>query len=132
MPVEFLRYLFNLGLVTFVALMLVFFLIFIAHILMPKRLLTTYFKMPYFREGEIMMFTGFPFGYIRTVMFMRLLANPSSGAKRGLTRAFELAPLWFRLYSKLTLLLFYAVAGLFMLIMLIFMLEFFVLNPESN
>lgn len=129
MPVEFLRYLFNLSLVTFVALMLVFFLIFIAHILMPKRLLTTYFKVPYFREGEIVMFTGFPFGYIRTVMFMRLLANPASGAKRGLTQAFELAPLWFRLYSKFTLLSFYAVAGLFMLIMLIFMLEFFVFNP---
>lgn len=130
MSVEFLRYLFNLGLVTFVALLLVFFLILIAHILMPRNLLATYFKAPYFREGEIVMFTGFPFGYIRTIMFMQLLAYPSSGTKRGLTQAFELAPLWFRLYSKLTLLAFYVVAGLFMFIMLIFMLDVFIFNPE--
>lgn len=132
MSIATISFLFDLGVVTFLALMLVFCMIFFAHILMPKKLLTTYFTTPYFREGEIIIFTGFPFWYIRTVMFMRLLANPSSGAKRGLTQAFELAPSWLRLYSKLTLLSFYAVGGLFMSITLIFIFEFFIIHPELH
>ena len=55
--------------------------IFIMHILMPKKVLKTYFKEPYFGPGEIAMFTGFPLGYMRTAMFMRALAFPSSGKK---------------------------------------------------
>lgn len=130
MPIDFFQFLFFLGMYTFVALVLVFIMIFLAHVLMPRRMLKTYFKPPYFKEGEVIMFTGFPFGYIRTVMFMRLMAYPSSGAKRGLTQAFEMAPVWFRIFSKLVLLSFAAVGGLFMLIMLIFFFEVFIIHPD--
>ncbi len=59
--------------VTFVVLLLCLVaglvIIAILHILMPKIVLETYFKEPYFGPGEIEMFTGFPFGYMRTAMF---------------------------------------------------------------
>ncbi len=64
-------------------LMLSLVLIVIMHILMPKRVLKTYFKEPYFSLGEIAMFTGFPFGYMRTTMFMMALAFPAKGKRRG-------------------------------------------------
>jgi len=130
MSIDFIQFLFFLGMYTFVALVLVFVMILVAHVLMPRRLLKAYFKPPYFKKGEVIMFTGFPFGYIRTVMFMRLMAYPTSGAKRGLTQAFEMAPRWFRVYSKLTLLSFAAVGGLFMLIMLISIIEVFIIHPD--
>ena len=72
----------------------------IMHILMPKNVLKTYFKEPCFRPAEITMFTGFPFGYIRTAMFMRALAFPSGGKKRGLENAYKLAPVWYCKASK--------------------------------
>ena len=75
-------------------------LIFIMHILMPKNVLKTYFKEPYFSITEITMFTGFPFGYMRTAMFNRVLGFPSSGKKRGLENAYKLAPVWYCKASK--------------------------------
>ncbi len=75
-------------------------LIFIMHILMPKSVLKTYFKEPYFSATEITMFTGFPFGYMRTAMFNRVLGFPSSGKKRGLEGAYKLAPVWYCKASK--------------------------------
>ena len=80
--------------------------IFVMHLLVPKQLLQTYFKEPYFSPAEIEFFTGFPFGYIRTVMFMRLAGFPKSGKKRGLTEAYELAPQWFKTASRIILTLF--------------------------
>jgi hypothetical protein len=74
--------------------------IFILHFFVPKALLKTYFCEPYFSPSEIEIFTGFPFAYMRTAMFMRLVAWPSCGKKRGLTQAYALAPPWFRLASK--------------------------------
>jgi len=80
--------------------------IFIMHILMPKKVLKTYFKEPYFRPGEIAMFTGIPFGYMRTSMFMRILGFPASGKKRGVENAYKLAPIWYCKLSKYFLIFF--------------------------
>jgi len=74
--------------------------ILIMHVLMPKQVLKTYFKEPHFNAGEIAMFTGFPFGYMRTTMFMRALAFPASGKKRGVENAYKLAPVWYCKVSK--------------------------------
>lgn len=71
------------------------------HFLVPKPLLQAYFKEPYFSRWEIATFSSFPFGYMRTLMFMRLAGFPNSGKKRGLTEAYKLAPDWFRLISKI-------------------------------
>jgi hypothetical protein len=76
-------------------------ILFALHFLMPKQLLKEYFRKPYFREGEIIIFTGFPFAYIRTSMFMRVIAFPNSGKARGMTEAFKLAPKWLRVISKI-------------------------------
>ncbi len=75
-------------------------LIFIMHILMPRKVLETYFKEPYFSATEITMFTGFPFGYIRTSMFMRVLGFPANGKRRGIENAYQLAPVWYCKASK--------------------------------
>jgi len=85
---------------TFLAGMLSLVLVLIMHFLMPKKVLKTYFKEPYFNAGEIAMFTGFPFGYMRTAMFMRALAFPASGKKRGVENAYKLAPVWYCKISK--------------------------------
>jgi len=74
--------------------------ILIMHILMPRKVLNTYFKEPYFNAGEIAMFTGFPFAYMRTMMFMRGLAFPASGKRRGVENAYKLAPVWYCTVSK--------------------------------
>lgn len=132
MSLELIQYLFDLGIKLFVVLLFVFLLIFINHLLIPRELLKTYFKQPYFKQAEIIFFTGFPFGYIRTVMFMRLVSSPLSGKKRGLTEAYKLAPNWYIWLSKITLLLFMVVFGLFMSIMLIFIFEFFIIHPELH
>jgi len=67
-------------------------LIFMMHVLMPSKVLETYFKEPHFSSTEITMFTGFPFGYMRTAMFMRALGFPASGKRRGVEDAYKLAP----------------------------------------
>jgi len=88
LPFEVLMYL-------FLALMGNLLLIFIMHVLMPRKVLEIYFKEPHFSQTEITMFTGFPFAYMRTAMFMRALGFPSSGKRRGVEDAYKLAPVWY-------------------------------------
>jgi len=85
---------------TLLCLMLSLVFILIMHFLMPKKVLKTYFKEPHFNAGEIAMFTGFPFGYMRTGMFMTALAFPARGKKRGVENAYKLAPVWYCKVSK--------------------------------
>jgi len=75
-------------------------LIFVMHVLMPRKVLETYFKEPHFSSTEITMFTGFPLGYMRTAMFMRALSFPDSGKRRGIEDAYKLAPVWYCKVSK--------------------------------
>lgn len=75
--------------------------IFVMHVLTPKAMLHRYFREPYFSPAEIEFFTGFPFGYMRTVMFMRLAGFPASGKKRGLTEAYLLSPAWYQFVSRI-------------------------------
>ena len=86
--------------ITLLALMGNLLLIFIMHVLMPRKVLDTYFKEPHFSSTEITMFTGFPLGYMRTAMFMRALGFPSSGKRRGVEGAYKLAPVWYCKVSK--------------------------------
>ncbi len=73
----------------------------IMRFLIPKHILEEYFKEPYFSTTEINIFNGFPFlGFTRTVIFMRLLAFPSSGKKRGIENAYKTAPIWICKLSK--------------------------------
>jgi len=90
--------------------------IFILHILMPRKVLKTYFKEPYFSATEIAMFTGFPFGYMRTGMFNRVLGFPASGKKRGLENAYKMAPVWYCKASKYFLVAFVINLSLFLLV----------------
>lgn len=69
------------------------------HILMPKKVLQNYFKPPFFRPSEIVLFSGVPFALMRTVMLMWVLAFPRFGKKRNLTEAYRLAPPWYRIVS---------------------------------
>ncbi len=90
--------------------------IFILHILMPRKVLKTYFKEPYFSATEIAMFTGFPFGYMRTGIFMRVLGFPAKGKKRGIKNAYQLAPVWYCKTSKYVILFFDINFSLFLLV----------------
>ena len=90
--------------------------ILIMHILMPKNVLKTYFKEPYFSATEITMFTGIPFGYMRTTMFMRALAFPSSGKRRGVENAYKLAPVWYCKASKYFIVFFVPLMALIILL----------------
>ena len=110
---------FELMLFSFSWLFLNFGLIFIMHFLIPKRVLKIYFKEPYFKSSEITAFSGFPFGYVRTLMFMRLLGFPSSGKKRGLEKVYETAPLWLCNLSKYVVISFLFSFSLLLLLMAI-------------
>lgn len=103
MSVELVGALFKVGVYLWAASMICLVSVFIMHVLVPQALLRTYFKEPYFSPTEIEFFTGFPFGYMRTVMFMRLAGFPKSGKKRGLTEAYKLTPRWFQLASRVIL-----------------------------
>jgi len=92
--------------VTALGLMANLLLIFIMHVLMPRKVLKTYFKEPHFSQTEITMFTGFPFGYMRTAMFMRALGFPSSGKRRGVENAYKIAPAWYCKVSKYSIIFF--------------------------
>lgn len=102
MSIEVTRFLFDLSVVLFATSMACFVVILMLHAFVPKTLLQTYFKPPHFSSGEVVALSGFPLGYIRTVMFMRVVAFPNSGKRRTMTKAYELAPPWFRLLSKIT------------------------------
>jgi len=80
---------------------IVFASILVMHFLLPKPVLETYFKPPYFQPGECDVLKGIPYSPIRTVIFMSVFAFPGMAKKRQLTRAYELAPAWYRLVSKI-------------------------------
>ena len=86
--------------ITFLIGMLCMVFALIMHFLMPKQVVKTYFKKPYFNPFELSFFSGFPFAFYRSAMFMRVLGVPSSGKKRGLTEAYKLAPVWYCKVSK--------------------------------
>ncbi|MCP3669451.1 MAG: hypothetical protein GY814_03240 [Gammaproteobacteria bacterium] len=112
------EYIFSLMIAIFIFLPIVFAAILVMHFLMPREVLKRYFKPPYFREFECLFFSGVPYAPIRTVMFMRTIANPQSGLKRGITRADRLVPTWYRICSKIVIIAIYvgAAASLFFLI----------------
>jgi hypothetical protein len=120
MQVALLQNLVALGFALFIASMVSFLLVFLIHLLIPKSLLTTYFTQPFFKAGEVAALSGFPLAYIRTIMFMRLLAFPCSGKVRGLTNAYELAPAWLCKFSKITLIYFVFVNLSFVALMMFF------------
>ncbi len=107
--------LFEVTLFLFLGIMVTFFFIFMMHILMPRKVLETYFREPYFSSTEITMFTGFPFGYMRTAMFMRALGFPASGKRRGVENAYKLAPVWYCKASKYIIVFFLIVSASFLL-----------------
>ena len=81
------------------------------HFLMPKEALEKYFKPPYFHQGECEVLTGIPYSPIRTVMFMAVFAFPSMGKNRKLTEAYELAPIWYRVASKIIIIALIVLTG---------------------
>jgi hypothetical protein len=52
---------------------------------------------------ECQLFKGIPYAPIRTIMFMRAIAYPASGEKRGITEAHLLVQEWYRLVSKVVI-----------------------------
>src|SRR5690554_6483647 len=73
--------------------------IFIIHFFVPKVMIKTYFKEPYFSPLEIKLFTGLPYAYMRTGMMMRLAGWPDCGKNRGIpVTAHEVCPVGFKFY----------------------------------
>ena len=105
-------YLFGVGLVVF-EVALAGPVLLLMHFLMPKIIVSKYFKEPYFQSAEITMFTGIPYAPMRTVMLMWILAHPKFGVKRGLTKAYKYSPKWYligcRIYSVATIAVFTAI-----------------------
>ena len=100
--------------------------ILIMHFLMPKAVLDTYFKPPYFNQGECLLFTGIPYAPMRTIMLMRVIASPASGKKRGITKADQLVPEWYIIASKVIVRAIYVTSALLILCVVVlgFMLIF--------
>lgn len=94
------------------------------HFVVPRIMLHTYFREPYFSPFEVEFFTGFPFAYMRTVMFMRLAGWPESGRKRGLTEVYTLAPAWFQLLSRVCIRILIILCSLLMLLLIISFVKF--------
>ena len=74
---------------------------FVLTFFVPKKMLETYFREPYFNAFEVNFFTGPLYSYMRTAMMMRLAGWPESGKKRGIpTTSHELCPVWFQVVSR--------------------------------
>src|SRR5690554_5249930 len=85
--------------------------IFIIHFFVPKVMIKTYFKEPYFSLLEIKLFTGPPYAYMRTGRMMRLAGWPDCGKKRGIpATAHEVCPVWFQVLSRVFIRTFLTVA----------------------
>lgn len=89
----------------------------VLHVLMPKTILDKYFKPPFFGEFERAMFTGIPYGPMRTIMFMGVIVFPSLGRKRNLTRMHEDVPTWYRRAAAVCLYAYFVTFGGGMLIL---------------
>lgn len=100
MSIELLRQLSGWYLLLMILIIVYLVILFIVHFFVPKALLRTYFREPYFSAGEVVYYTGLPYAYIRTAMLMRLAGWPNSGRMRGITGLDELVPAWFRFVSK--------------------------------
>ncbi|HHF3219938.1 TPA: hypothetical protein ACPJ2X_000945 [Vibrio diabolicus] len=95
-----------IGYLMFSGVLIIFFQTFfigIMHLLMPKKIVGNYFKKPYFNEFELSLFTGWPYAFFRTLMFVRLIVQPSSGKKRKLPNISGEVPKWYRYLSILLL-----------------------------
>lgn len=68
--------------------------------LLSGEFMQKYFRKPHFNQGEIAVLSTFPTIFIRTVMFVRLLASPSSGKVRGLTEAYKDVSTGVRRYAQ--------------------------------
>ncbi|GAK15541.1 LOW QUALITY PROTEIN: hypothetical protein JCM19053_843 [Vibrio sp. JCM 19053] len=75
----------------------------VMHFLMPKEIVGNYFKKTIFNEFELSLFTGWPYAFFRTLMFVRLIVQPSSGEKRKLPNISREVPKWYRYLSILLL-----------------------------
>ncbi len=71
-------------------------LVLIMHVLMPRRVLDTYWKEPHFRPGELALFTGTIYAPMRTIMLITAIAFPKLGKKRKITSADTLVPRWYK------------------------------------
>lgn len=91
---------FQVYMLLFVSAGMTIFVILIMHFLMPRIVVEKYFKPSYFSPAECMMFSGFPFGIIRTIIFLRVIGFPKSSRKRGLTEVHTLVPECYRSISK--------------------------------
>ena len=116
--IDWLRVSFYISLYLLAVLYIAIFLAIVGHILMPKKLLQKYFKEPYFLRWELNKFSVFPFFIFRTVMFMRILAQPSSGKKRGMTEAYKMVQPWFRWYCGFVMIFTFSAGIPFVLITL--------------
>src|SRR5690554_7904398 len=85
--------------------------IFIIHFFVPKVMIKTYFKEPYFSLLEIKLFTGPPYAYIRTAMISEVRRVGEGGRKRGLpATAHEEWTVWFQVMSRVFISTFLTVA----------------------
>ena len=72
----------------------------IMHFLMPQAVLDRYWKEPYFRPFELMLFSGWSFfAPMRTMMFMWTFMFPRLGKRRGIIEPHRLVPRWYRIVS---------------------------------
>lgn len=79
-------------------------LLLVVHFLMPKNIVSTYFRPPHFNKFECKLFSGIPYSPIRTVIFITVIAFPKKGKRRDLTIVHQMVPQWFRLVSTITIL----------------------------
>src|SRR5690554_2622396 len=95
----------------FIAIFCCLIFILLIHFFVPKIMIKTYFKEPYFSPLEIKLFTGPPYAYMRTGMMMRLAGWPDCGKKRGIpATAHEVCPVWFQVLSRVFIRTFLTVA----------------------
>src|SRR5690554_7025122 len=105
----------------FIAIFCCLIFILLIHFFVPKIMIKTYFKEPYFSALEIKLFTGPPYAYMRTAMMMRLAGWPDCGKKRGIpATAHEICPVWFQVLSRIFIRLFLIVYILMLLFVLLF------------
>ena len=82
-------------------LVLLFVLLVVTHFCLPKRLIDVYYTPPHFSEWEMQNFSDFPNTFVRTVLFIHLIAWRKSRHKRGMDDVLNDTSVWFQWLCKI-------------------------------
>lgn len=94
----------------------------VMHLLMPKKVMQVYFREPHFSPTEQVMFSAFPFVFMRVTGMIWLIALPRFGRKRQMMDIQTHCPGWYVRLSQFFIFFYFVFFGLLVGLLVILLL----------